>query len=137
MCDRLTLMYLLTPSVVWVIFILRTCSCLGFRGRTKPNLLRQETSSILTALRLLYRMMADQSRADDYTTIHGKLLRYNIQLQSLHYTINAPLLLLHASVVLNALEYFLTLTSDNHRDSWTTVLLLMFTRLMQVSDDEV
>lgn len=49
---------------------------LGFRGRSKPNLLRQETSSLLTALRLLYRMLADKNRDKDYNEIDNRLIEY-------------------------------------------------------------
>ena len=55
-----------------------TCVCnvqLGFRGRSKPNLLRQETSSVLTVFRVLYYMLEDESRAPDYEAIEEKVLR--------------------------------------------------------------
>ena len=47
----------------------------GFRGRTRPNLFRQETTSLGCALRILYRMLADEERADDYLVIEERLLR--------------------------------------------------------------
>lgn len=46
----------------------------GFRGRSKPNLLRQETSSILTAIRILYWMLGDETRRDNYSEIENRLL---------------------------------------------------------------
>ena len=48
----------------------------GFRRRTKPNLLRQETSSILTIFRILYHLLEDENRIDDYHRVEEKLLRY-------------------------------------------------------------
>ena len=47
---------------------------IGFRGRSKPNLLRQETSSILTAIRILYWMLGDETRRDNYSEIENRLL---------------------------------------------------------------
>ncbi|KAK9751243.1 BIG2 C-terminal domain [Popillia japonica] len=34
-----------------------------------------------------------------------------------------------------ALEYFLKLQSEAHRDSWTSLLLLVLTRLLKMPDD--
>lgn len=53
--------------VIFFVFI-------GFRGRSKPNLLRQETSSILTAIRILYWMLGDETRRDNYSEIENRLL---------------------------------------------------------------
>uniref|UniRef100_A0A672QPV6 ARF guanine nucleotide exchange factor 1 n=1 Tax=Sinocyclocheilus grahami TaxID=75366 RepID=A0A672QPV6_SINGR len=36
----------------------------GFKGKSKPNLLKQETSSLACGLRILFRMYTDQSRQD-------------------------------------------------------------------------
>jgi brefeldin A-inhibited guanine nucleotide-exchange protein len=87
----------------------------GFRGKSKPNLLRQETSSLLTSLRILYRMLEDDQRTDDYSQIDERLIK-----------------LVHSS-----LTYFLSLSSDIHSASWTPVLLLIFTRMLQVTTEEV
>jgi brefeldin A-inhibited guanine nucleotide-exchange protein len=88
---------------------------IGFRGKSKPNLLRQETSSLLTSLRILYRMLEDDQRTDDYSQIDERLIK-----------------LVHSS-----LTYFLSLSSDIHSASWTPVLLLIFTRMLQVTTEEV
>jgi brefeldin A-inhibited guanine nucleotide-exchange protein len=80
----------------------------GFRGRTRPNLLRQETQSLICSLRVLYRMLGDEEREGERDVIQKRLL----------------------GVVMRALGYFLLLSSEMHRDSWTPVLLLIFTRLL-------
>ncbi|CAI8039439.1 Brefeldin A-inhibited guanine nucleotide-exchange protein 1 [Geodia barretti] len=72
----------------------------GFRGRTRPNLLRQETQSLVCSLRVLYHMLEDEEREESMTA------------------------------VTRALGYFLLLSSEMHRESWTPVLLLIFTRLL-------
>ena len=41
------------------------------------------------------------------------------------------------SLVVSSLEYFLALTSDTHREAWTPVLLLLLTRALQLSTEEV
>jgi brefeldin A-inhibited guanine nucleotide-exchange protein len=82
--------------------------CAGFRGRTRPNLLRQETQSLICSLRVLYRMLGDEEREGERDVIQKRLL----------------------GVVMRALGYFLLLSSEMHRDSWTPVLLLIFTRLL-------
>ena len=41
------------------------------------------------------------------------------------------------SVVTRALGYFLLLTSDVHREAWTPVLLLCFTRILQLTESQV
>ena len=88
---------------------------IGFRGRTRPNLLRQETTSVLCAIRILYHLLLDENRSSDYEAIESRLL----------------------TLVNGALEYFLLLTSEVHRESWTAVLLLMFTRMLQLNGKQV
>ncbi len=41
------------------------------------------------------------------------------------------------SLVANSLEYFLVLTSEMHRDSWVPVLLLCFTKMLQLNELQV
>uniref|UniRef100_A0A3B1IVE6 ARF guanine nucleotide exchange factor 2 n=1 Tax=Astyanax mexicanus TaxID=7994 RepID=A0A3B1IVE6_ASTMX len=63
----------------------------GFKGKSKPNLLKQETSSLAC--------MCFQG--------HGE-----------------------------ALAYFISLTSESHREAWTSLLLLLLTRTLRLSDDK-
>ena len=41
------------------------------------------------------------------------------------------------SLVVSALEYFLQLTSEMHREAWTPVLLLCFTKILQLHQHQV
>ena len=41
------------------------------------------------------------------------------------------------SVCTEALEYFLNLQSDSHREAWGSLLLLLLIRLLRMSDDRV
>ncbi|XP_010213775.1 PREDICTED: brefeldin A-inhibited guanine nucleotide-exchange protein 1-like [Tinamus guttatus] len=42
---------------------------------------------------------------------------------------------LAASVCSEALGYFLTLTSESHREAWTNLLLLFLTKVLKISDE--
>jgi len=48
---------------------------LGFKGKMKPNLLKQETQSLACALRILFRMYADDQRQAHITTVQELLVR--------------------------------------------------------------
>ncbi|XP_043923098.1 brefeldin A-inhibited guanine nucleotide-exchange protein 1 [Protopterus annectens] len=85
----------------------------GFKGKSKPNLLKQETSSIACGLRILFRMYMDESRSDAWEEVQQRLLN----------TCN------------EALSYFLTLTSESHREAWTNLLLLFLTKVLKISDE--
>uniref|UniRef100_A0A672PTQ8 Brefeldin A-inhibited guanine nucleotide-exchange protein 1-like n=1 Tax=Sinocyclocheilus grahami TaxID=75366 RepID=A0A672PTQ8_SINGR len=85
----------------------------GFKGKSKPNLLKQETSSLACGLRILFRMYMDQSRQDAWEEVQKRLL----------------------NVCSDAVAYFLTLTSESHREAWTNLLLLFLTKVLKISDD--
>lgn len=85
----------------------------GFKGKSKPNLLKQETSSLACSLRILFRMYTDQSRQDAWEEVQRRLL----------------------NVCSDAVAYFLTLTSESHREAWTNLLLLFLTKVLKISDD--
>lgn len=87
----------------------------GYKGTVKPNLLKQETQSLACCLRILFKMYCDDGRRSHWPIIQSKLI----------------------SVCQEALEYFLKLQSEAHRDSWTTLLLLVLTRLLKMPDDRV
>ncbi|XP_018430705.1 PREDICTED: brefeldin A-inhibited guanine nucleotide-exchange protein 2-like, partial [Nanorana parkeri] len=46
----------------------------GFKGKSKPNLLKQETSSLACCLRILFRMYTDPQRRDSWDVIEQRLL---------------------------------------------------------------
>ncbi|XP_068093570.1 brefeldin A-inhibited guanine nucleotide-exchange protein 1 [Hyperolius riggenbachi] len=85
----------------------------GFKGKSKPNLLKQETSSLACGLRILFRMYMDESRKSAWDEVQQRLL----------------------NVCSEALSYFLTLTSESHREAWTNLLLLFLTKVLKISDD--
>ena len=55
--------------------IYMTTWSLGFKGKSKPNLLKQETSSLACCLRILFRMYVDENRRDSWEEIQQRLLR--------------------------------------------------------------
>lgn len=59
-------------------WLLIECVCLseGFKGKSKPNLLKQETSSLACGLRILFRMYTDESRQDAWEEVQRRLLKY-------------------------------------------------------------
>ncbi|XP_061777821.1 brefeldin A-inhibited guanine nucleotide-exchange protein 1 isoform X1 [Nerophis ophidion] len=85
----------------------------GFKGKSKPNLLKQETSSLACSLRILFRMYTDQTRQDAWEEVQRRLL----------------------DVCSEAVAYFLALTSESHREAWTNLLLLFLTRVLNISDE--
>jgi len=87
----------------------------GFKGKSKPNLLKQETSSLACGLRILFRMYMDESRVSAWEEVQQRLL----------------------NVCSEALSYFLTLTSESHREAWTNLLLLFLTKVLKISDSRV
>ncbi|NXQ23651.1 BIG2 protein, partial [Alaudala cheleensis] len=86
----------------------------GFKGKSKPNLLKQETSSLACCLRILFRMAGDTRRQQDWDSVQGRLL----------------------SVCSEALAYFITVNSESHREAWTNLLLLLLTKTLKTSDDK-
>ncbi|NWI25425.1 BIG2 protein, partial [Sula dactylatra] len=87
----------------------------GFKGKSKPNLLKQETSSLACCLRILFRMYVDENRRDSWDSIQQRLL----------------------SVCSEALAYFITVNSESHREAWTNLLLLLLTKTLKISDEKV
>uniref|UniRef100_A0A672UCQ9 ARF guanine nucleotide exchange factor 2 n=1 Tax=Strigops habroptila TaxID=2489341 RepID=A0A672UCQ9_STRHB len=86
----------------------------GFKGKSKPNLLKQETSSLACCLRILFRMYVDENRRDSWDAIQQRLL----------------------SVCSEALAYFITVNSESHREAWTNLLLLLLTKTLKISDEK-
>ncbi|KAJ8265237.1 hypothetical protein COCON_G00143360 [Conger conger] len=84
----------------------------GFKGKSKPNLLKQETSSLACCLRILFRMYSDQQLQASWPDIQTRLLL----------------------VCSEALAYFISLTSESHREAWTSLLLLLLTKTLRLPD---
>lgn len=77
----------------------------GFKGRSKPNLLRQETHSVRSALSILFRIYSDTHRTtpEQKAIVKARLLR----------------------VVSDAVNYYVDLNSEQHRQAWVFVLHLL------------
>uniref|UniRef100_A0A7N6ATH3 SEC7 domain-containing protein n=1 Tax=Anabas testudineus TaxID=64144 RepID=A0A7N6ATH3_ANATE len=86
----------------------------GFKGKSKPNLLKQETSSLACSLRILFRMYSDPQLQDSWPDIQTRLLL----------------------VCSEALAYFIGLTSESHREAWNSLLMLLLTRTLRLPDDK-
>ncbi|XP_069025363.1 brefeldin A-inhibited guanine nucleotide-exchange protein 2 isoform X3 [Embiotoca jacksoni] len=86
----------------------------GFKGKSKPNLLKQETSSLACSLRILFRMYSDRQLQDSWPDIQTRLLL----------------------VCSEALAYFISLTSESHREAWNSLLMLLLTRTLRLADDK-
>lgn len=85
----------------------------GFRGKTKPNLLKQETQSLACTLRILFRMYQDDARRGHWQEVQDRLIRVGRE----------------------GLQYFLALQSDSHREAWSSLLLLFLTKILKLPDD--
>ncbi|CAF0873235.1 unnamed protein product [Didymodactylos carnosus] len=79
----------------------------------KPNLLLQETHSIACAFRILFRLYNDSSRRECWDTLRRRIIR----------------------LTRDSIEYYLTLQSESHRDAWTNVLILLYSKLLKLDDE--
>ncbi|KAL1518342.1 hypothetical protein ABEB36_001979 [Hypothenemus hampei] len=84
----------------------------GYRGSLKPNLLKQETQSLACLLRILFKLYGDEGRRQHWNLIEEKLME----------------------VCQEAFDYFLQLQSESHRETWTSLLLLVLTRMLKMTD---
>ncbi len=88
----------------------------GFKGNAKPTLLRQETQSLACALRMLFRMSADgRFDAETRAVVSSRLIE----------------------LCFAAVNDYLNLPFESYRGAWTPIILLVFSRILQLSDDEV
>uniref|UniRef100_H3CH50 ARF guanine nucleotide exchange factor 2 n=1 Tax=Tetraodon nigroviridis TaxID=99883 RepID=H3CH50_TETNG len=86
----------------------------GFKGKSKPNLLKQETSSLACTLRILFRMYSDPKLQDCWPDIQTRLLLLGGE----------------------ALDYFIGLTSESHREAWNSLLMLLLTKTLRLPKDK-
>ena len=87
----------------------------GFRGPVRPNLLKQETQSLACGLRILFRLYNDDTRRAEWNDVSIKLTHLGKE----------------------ALEYYVTLDTESHRDAWSPLMLLFLSRVTHLSDDKV
>uniref|UniRef100_A0A674NER5 ARF guanine nucleotide exchange factor 2 n=1 Tax=Takifugu rubripes TaxID=31033 RepID=A0A674NER5_TAKRU len=83
----------------------------GFKGKSKPNLLKQETCSLACSLRILFKMYSDPKLKDSWPDIQTRLL-------------------------LSIFDYFISLTSESHREAWNSLLMLLLTKTLQLPNDK-
>lgn len=88
----------------------------GFKGKDKPNLLSQEKASLACALRILFRMYSENGTLEENRTRICAELNRNCK---------------------EALGYYLSFKSDQYRDSWTPVVLLLICRLKNLGDKKM
>ncbi|KAK4009871.1 hypothetical protein OUZ56_019014 [Daphnia magna] len=86
----------------------------GFRGPVRPNLLKQETQSLACAMRILFRLYHDEGRQNEWTMVADKLTHLGK----------------------DALEYYVTLETESHRDAWSPLMLLFLWKINQLSDEK-
>lgn len=87
----------------------------GLKGSVKPNLLKQETTSLACVLRILLKMYSDESRSAEWEHVETRLI----------------------DVCKEAFEYFMQLQSETHREAWTSLLLLVLTRIIKMPNQRV
>ncbi|UJR27887.1 hypothetical protein I4U23_009152 [Adineta vaga] len=85
----------------------------GYRGKAKPNLLTQETHSVACAFRILFRLYTDIKRNESTDIIKRRIL----------------------NLTRDSMEYYVALQSESHREAWTSVLLLIFTKLLKLQEE--
>ncbi|XP_065062368.1 brefeldin A-inhibited guanine nucleotide-exchange protein 2-like isoform X1 [Rhopilema esculentum] len=85
----------------------------GFiKGKSRPNLLKQETCSLACVYRILFGIYNDNSRSESHADIDARL----------------------QSVAEETLVYYTSLESTKHRDAWTSLVLLVLTKLLKLDD---
>ncbi|XP_013378695.1 brefeldin A-inhibited guanine nucleotide-exchange protein 1 isoform X2 [Lingula anatina] len=86
----------------------------GFKGKAKPNLLKQETQSLACALRILFRMNTDEARRQSWSKVQERL----------------------TNMCKEAMQYFLSLQSESHRETWSSLLLLILTKTLKMNEEQ-
>lgn len=86
----------------------------GYNHKEKPNLLAQETSSLACVLRILFKMSQAEQLRHSWSRVETQLIAVNTE----------------------ALLYFLSLQYEMHRDAWTSLLLLILTKILKMPDDK-
>lgn len=67
------------------------------------------------ALRVLFRLYADERRSAQWPLVAAKLTDLGVE----------------------ALEYYVTLEAEAHRDAWSPLMLLFLSRIIRLSDQQV
>ncbi|XP_028967932.1 brefeldin A-inhibited guanine nucleotide-exchange protein 1 [Galendromus occidentalis] len=86
----------------------------GFRNNIKPDLLPQETASIMCAFRILFRMYGDPQRLQSRSIVEARLVELSRE----------------------SLTYYLSLDTEHYRKAWSTIVLLLIARVNQLQDEQ-
>uniref|UniRef100_A0A915I2T7 SEC7 domain-containing protein n=1 Tax=Romanomermis culicivorax TaxID=13658 RepID=A0A915I2T7_ROMCU len=86
----------------------------GFKGKSKPNLIKQETQSLACLLRILFSMYMDENRSGHLAEIKNRLF----------------------SIGKESISYFVQLKTEDHREAWTPVILLILLRIIKLKDKQ-
>ncbi|KRZ20127.1 Brefeldin A-inhibited guanine nucleotide-exchange protein 1 [Trichinella pseudospiralis] len=87
----------------------------GFSGNRKPHLWKQETQSLACWLRIMFRIYSDDTKDDQCVEHAQKCL---------------------IDTCVDVLNYFMSLKAEQHRETWTPIVLLIFNRTLRLSDNQ-
>eukprot|EP00794_Sanderia_malayensis_P004642 gene4642-5249_t len=86
----------------------------GFiKGKSRPNLLKQETSSLACVFRILFAIYTDRSKQEYWQDIESRLFK----------------------ILKEIMGYYISLESVKHRDAWTSLLVSIFTKLLKLDNE--
>ncbi|KRY36959.1 Brefeldin A-inhibited guanine nucleotide-exchange protein 1 [Trichinella spiralis] len=88
---------------------------LGFSGNRKPHLWKQETQSLACWLRIMFRIYSDDTKDDQCVERAQKCL---------------------IDICVDVLNYFMSLKAEQHRETWTPIVLLIFNRTLRLNDNQ-
>ncbi|KRX20707.1 Brefeldin A-inhibited guanine nucleotide-exchange protein 1 [Trichinella nelsoni] len=83
----------------------------GFSGNRKPHLWKQETQSLACWLRIMFRIYSDDTK-DDQCVERAQ------------------------NICVDVLNYFMSLKAEQHRETWTPIVLLIFNRTLRLNDNQ-
>ena len=112
----------------------RSFSIEGYRGKNKPNLFLQETHSMTCVFRILFRLFHDRKHANVHELLQRRLLKFVSKIDVAEEEQERAVFF---RLMRDSLEYYLSLQSENHRDAWTNLLMLLLTKLLRLNDERV
>ncbi|VDM16431.1 unnamed protein product [Hydatigera taeniaeformis] len=109
----------------------------GFKAKAKPNLLKQETHSLSTALRILFRISEEENERQQESFnlgcySHRRALR---RISLIGFLFLQKVTEMLEKTIEEAIVYYRGLPVDGHRQAWDSCLLLTLTRLVHLSPD--
>ena len=83
-------------------------------------------------LRILFRLFHDRKHTNVHELLQRRLLKCVSEIGVAQKEIDLLFRLMHDSV-----EYYLGLQSESQRDAWTNLLMLLLTKLLRLTDEQV